>query len=53
MLKVNFSPVLATNYLAYSNSLRLDIQVFYAMSDVKTREDQSYLDIVSKTNDKS
>lgn len=45
-------PCLGTNYLAYSNALRLDIQAFYNMSDIKTRGEQSYVDIMTEAKKK-
>jgi hypothetical protein len=45
-------PCLGQNYLQYTNSLREDLRQFYSMANIKTRADESYLDIVRKVNDK-
>jgi len=45
-------PCLGQNYLQYTNSLREDLRQFYQMANIKTRADESYLDIVRKVNDK-
>jgi hypothetical protein len=46
--KGELMPCLGSNYLAYSNSVRLDIQAFYNLNNVRGRADQSYLDIMAE-----